>query len=79
MEAMVFSNTLSILVNRCPTAKIQVSRGLRQGGPHSPFLFILATEGLPDMVMNDVRLEIMKVFLLMKAFIFSSMQMIPSC
>ena len=40
----------SILVNGEPSNVIHPSRGIRQGDPFSPYLFILCTEGLHDLL-----------------------------
>ncbi|GKC85761.1 putative RNA-directed DNA polymerase, eukaryota, reverse transcriptase zinc-binding domain protein [Tanacetum coccineum] len=40
----------SVLVNGSPTVEFEISKGLRQDDPLSPFLFILAMEGLHALI-----------------------------
>ncbi|GAU47231.1 hypothetical protein TSUD_107670 [Trifolium subterraneum] len=47
----VCTATASVLVNGSPTDTFPLERGLRQGDPLSPFLFLLAAEGL-NVLMN---------------------------
>ncbi|XP_075659258.1 uncharacterized protein LOC142629163 [Castanea sativa] len=50
MMLCVKTMTYFILVNREPKRRIPLTRGIRQGDPLSPFLFILCTEGLNGLI-----------------------------
>ena len=52
----------SILVNGKPKGEIFLSRGIRQGDPLSPYLFLLCSGGLNRMIQKAAREDIIKGF-----------------
>ncbi|PNX99941.1 cysteine-rich receptor-like protein kinase, partial [Trifolium pratense] len=62
MRACIFESSMSILVNGSPTDDFKVGRGLRQGDPLSPFLFLIVAEGLAGMMNKAVDIGKFKGF-----------------
>jgi hypothetical protein len=62
MKACVFGGSLSVLVNGSPTGEINIHRGLKQGDPFAPFLFLLVAEGFGGAMKRAVDLNLFKGF-----------------
>jgi hypothetical protein len=62
MKACVFGGSMSVLVNGSPTEEISIQRGLKQGDPLAPFLFLLVAEGFSGLMRNAVELNLFEGF-----------------
>lgn len=62
MKACVFGGTMSILVNGIPKEEICIKRGLKQGNPLAPFLFLLVADGFSGLMRNAVALNLFEGF-----------------
>jgi hypothetical protein len=58
----VFAGNLSVLVNGSPTSEINIQRGLKQGDPLAPFLFLLVAEGFAGLMRSAVEKNLFKGF-----------------
>lgn len=54
------SASLSILINGRPTSEFSMGKGIRQGDPLSPFLFIIAVEAIDVIMREDTEKRIFK-------------------
>lgn len=68
------SSTMSVLVNGSPTADFRIFRGLKQGDPLSPFLFLIIGEGLVGLVQRAIQLGRFKGYEVTSGLSFSLLQ-----
>lgn len=54
IKECIFSCICSVLVNGSLTEEIRIKRGLKQGDPLAPFLFLMVAEGLSGLVKSAV-------------------------
>lgn len=56
------SSPMKILWNGIATREFKPTRGVRQGNPHSPYLFVLCLERLAHLTETEVSKDIWKPF-----------------
>ncbi|CAJ2637160.1 unnamed protein product [Trifolium pratense] len=56
IRACIFNSSMSVLVNGSATEDFKVCRGLRQGDPLSPFLFLIVAESLTGLIKRAVEI-----------------------
>ncbi|XP_057809051.1 uncharacterized protein LOC131023524 [Salvia miltiorrhiza] len=54
IRGCISSASANVLVNGSPSGEFSLERGLRQGDPLSPFLFLIAAEGLHSLISRAV-------------------------
>jgi hypothetical protein len=62
IRACVFAGSMSVFVNGSATEEINIQRGLKQGDPLAPFLFLLVAEGLGGLMKKAVEQNSFKGF-----------------
>jgi len=60
VQGCLESATVLVLINGSPTKEFKPSRGLRQGDPLAPFLFLIVAEGLAGLVRNALKENVLK-------------------
>ncbi|GKV27405.1 hypothetical protein SLEP1_g36578 [Rubroshorea leprosula] len=54
------SSSVSVIINGSPTRQFSVTKGIRQGDPLSPFLFLIVAEGLNGMMAAAIEKKMYK-------------------
>jgi hypothetical protein len=56
MKTCVYSSSLSVLINGSPTKQVDINKGLKQGDPLTPFLFLSVVERVGVLMKRVVEL-----------------------
>jgi len=60
IKGCLISSSVSVLVNGSPFEEFKPTRGLRQGDPLAPFLFLVVAKGLTGMVRQTLRMDLLR-------------------
>lgn len=60
VKGCLTSSSVSVLINGSPTEEFKPSRGLRQGDPLAPFLFLVVVEGLAGLVRQALSMKVLR-------------------
>lgn len=74
MRECVSSNSISILVNGSPTEEFRAQKGIKQGDPLASFLFLIAAEGLAELVRKGEESNNLCAFKISNALSISMLQ-----
>jgi hypothetical protein len=74
IRACIFQSSMSVLVNGSPTEDFIVGKGLRQGDPLSPFLFLIVAEGLTGLMGKAVENNIFHGYKVSNSILFHTLQ-----
>lgn len=62
MSGCISSASANVLINGTPSEEFELERGLRQGDPLSPFLFLIVADGLNILTKRAVQAGLLKPF-----------------
>lgn len=74
IRSCLAKSSMSVLGNGSPTTDFQIHRGLKQGDPLAPFLFLIVAEGLAGLVYKAVDVGCFKGFEVSNTLNFSILQ-----
>ncbi|XP_058741092.1 uncharacterized protein LOC131613439 [Vicia villosa] len=67
VEVIIFKSNMSVLVNGSPTKDFIVKKGLRQGNPLSPFIFVIVAEALARLVRKSTEIGEFEKFVIRRS------------